>query len=136
MKLVIIDDIYLLHDERGPVLECIVARTLRSIEERQEILRIIGLSTLLPNYIDVARFLRVNPKSRLFFFNNSYPPCPLAQQYIGISEKKPLKRFQISIEIVYQKIIERAGKHQMIIFVHSRRKTYNVARIIKDFCLE
>lgn len=32
VKLVIIDEIHLLHDERGPVLESIVARTVRQIE--------------------------------------------------------------------------------------------------------
>ena len=32
VRLVIIDEIHLLHDERGPVLESIVARTVRQIE--------------------------------------------------------------------------------------------------------
>ena len=32
VKLIIIDEIHLLHDERGPVLESIVARTVRQIE--------------------------------------------------------------------------------------------------------
>jgi activating signal cointegrator complex subunit 3 len=32
LKLLIIDEIHLLNDERGPVLECLVARTLKSIE--------------------------------------------------------------------------------------------------------
>jgi pre-mRNA-splicing helicase BRR2 len=30
-------------------------------------------------------------------------------------------------EIMYEKVIERAGKSQMIIFVHSRRETIKVA---------
>jgi replicative superfamily II helicase len=32
LKLLIIDEIHLLNDERGPVLECLVARTLQHIE--------------------------------------------------------------------------------------------------------
>lgn len=32
VKLIIIDEIHLLHDERGAVLESIVARTVRQIE--------------------------------------------------------------------------------------------------------
>ena len=32
VRLVIVDEIHLLHDERGPVLESIVARTVRQIE--------------------------------------------------------------------------------------------------------
>lgn len=32
VKLLIIDEIHLLHDSRGPVLESLIARTIRSIE--------------------------------------------------------------------------------------------------------
>ncbi len=35
VRLVVIDEIHLLHDDRGPVLESIVARTLRTIEATQ-----------------------------------------------------------------------------------------------------
>ena len=31
VKLLIIDEVHLLHDERGPVIETIVARTLRQV---------------------------------------------------------------------------------------------------------
>jgi pre-mRNA-splicing helicase BRR2 len=34
----------------------------------------------------------------------SYRPCPLAQQYIGITVKKPLQRFQLMNEICYNKV--------------------------------
>lgn len=30
----IIDEIHLLHDTRGPVIEALVSRTIRSVEER------------------------------------------------------------------------------------------------------
>ena len=33
VKLVIIDEVHLLHDSRGPVLEAIIARTMRRIED-------------------------------------------------------------------------------------------------------
>ena len=57
----IIDEIHLLHDERGAVLESIVARTVRQIEATQEMVRVVGLSATLPNFEDVAAFLRVKP---------------------------------------------------------------------------
>lgn len=31
VKLLIIDEVHLLHDERGSVIECLVARTLRQV---------------------------------------------------------------------------------------------------------
>jgi pre-mRNA-splicing helicase BRR2 len=104
VRLVIIDEIHLLHDERGPVLESIVTRTLRNMEATQEDVRLVGLSATLPNYKDVALFLRVNPLSGLFYFDSTYRPVPLEQQYIGITEKKAMKRFQIMNELVYEKV--------------------------------
>lgn len=76
-------------------------------------MRIVGLSATLPNYEDVATFLRVNPDKGLFFFDNSYRPVPLQQQYIGITERKAIKRFQLMNEICYEKVLEQAGKNQV-----------------------
>ena len=64
----------------------------------------MGLSATLPNYEDVASFLRVKPDKGLFYFDNSFRPCPLAQQYIGITVRKPLQRFQLMNEICYSKV--------------------------------
>eukprot|EP00887_Chlorella_sp_A99_P002917 scaffold6.g2917.t1 len=65
VRLVIIDEIHLLHDERGSVLESIVARTVRQIE-----------------------------------------------------------------------VMEAAGKHQVLIFVHSRKETAKTARFLKEEALK
>jgi pre-mRNA-splicing helicase BRR2 len=134
VKLLIIDEIHLLHDNRGPVLESIVARTVRQIETTKEHIRLVGLSATLPNYEDVAVFLRVR-KEGLFYFDNTYRPCPLAQQYIGITVRKPLQRFQLMNEICYEKVMAAAGKHQVLIFVHSRKETAKTARAIRDAAL-
>jgi pre-mRNA-splicing helicase BRR2 len=112
VRLIIIDEIHLLHDDRGPVLEAIVARTIRQIQQTQDSCRLVGLSATLPNYKDVAAFLRVDEKY-VFYFDNSYRPVPLEQEYIGITEKKALKRYQAMNEVVYDKIMEHAGKNQV-----------------------
>ncbi|CAA7040048.1 unnamed protein product [Microthlaspi erraticum] len=132
VRLLIIDEIHLLHDNRGPVLESIVARTIRQIETTKENIRLVGLSATLPNYEDVALFLRVDLKKGLFKFDRSYRPVPLHQQYIGISVKKPLQRFQLMNDLCYQKVLAGAGKHQVLIFVHSRKETSKTANAIKD----
>ena len=72
-------------------------------------IRLVGLSATLPNYEDVAAFLRVKPDKGLFYFDNSFRPCPLAQQYIGVSVKKPLQRFQLMNEICYKKVSPHAN---------------------------
>ncbi|XP_062161026.1 DExH-box ATP-dependent RNA helicase DExH12-like [Alnus glutinosa] len=135
VKLLIIDEIHLLHDNRGPVLESIVARTVRQIETTKEHIRLVGLSATLPNYEDVALFLRVDLEKGLYHFDNSYRPVPLSQQYIGITVKKPLQRFQLMNDVCYEKVMGVAGKHQILIFVHSRKETAKTARAIRDTAL-
>ncbi|KAM0747473.1 Sec63-domain-containing protein [Meredithblackwellia eburnea MCA 4105] len=136
VRLIIIDEIHLLHDERGPVLESIIARTIRRMEQTQEYVRLVGLSATLPNYRDVARFLHVNPEKGLFHFDSSFRPCPLKQEFIGVTEKKAIKRYQVTNEICYEKVLEHAGKDQVIIFVHSRKETAKTAKFLRDHAVE
>lgn len=124
VRLLIIDEIHLLHDERGPVLEAIVARTSRSVESLTATTRVVGLSATLPNYQDVATFLRVNPEKGLFYYDASHRPCPLQQCFVGITVKKAMKRFQLMNELTYEKVKEQVeGSNQVIVFVHSRKET-------------
>lgn len=128
VKLLIIDEVHLLNDDRGPVIEALVARTLRQVESTQTMIRIVGLSATLPNYLEVAQFLRVNSDTGLFFFDSSYRPVPLAQQYIGISEQNFAARNELLNEICYKKVVAslRQG-HQAMVFVHSRKDTAKTA---------
>jgi pre-mRNA-splicing helicase BRR2 len=138
VRLIIIDEIHLLHDSRGPVLEAIISRTIRQMQTSQEIIRLVGLSATLPNYKDVANFMRVNLDRGLFFFDGSYRPCPLKQQYVAISEKKAIKRLQMMNEIVYEKLIEELElnqENQILVFCHSRKETAKTARAIRDLAI-
>ncbi|EJD54668.1 Sec63-domain-containing protein [Auricularia subglabra TFB-10046 SS5] len=136
VRLIIIDEIHLLHDERGPVLEALVARTIRRTEQTGANVRLVGLSATLPNYQDVARFLRVDEKKGLFYFEASVRPCPLRQQFIGVTEKKAIKRYQVMNEVCYEKVLDQAGKNQTLVFVHSRKETAKTARFIRDMAVD
>lgn len=121
VRLVIIDEVHLLHDVRGPVLESIVSRTSRQGA------RMVGLSATLPNYKDVAQFLHVAPEA-LFYFDALYRPCPLEQQFIGIKERTAIKRRNAANEACLEKVVETLdNNHQLIVFVHSRKDTYKTA---------
>ena len=102
------------------------------VEATQELTRIVGLSATLPNYEDVALFMRVDPNKGLFVFDASYRPCPLEQQFIGVSVKKPLQRLQLMNEVCHEKVMEQAGTNQVLIFVHSRKETAKTAKFIRD----
>ncbi len=136
VKLIIIDEVHLLHDSRGPVLESIVARTLRHVESMQEHIRLVGLSATLPNYEDVATFLRVNLDRGLHYFDSSYRPCPLHQQFIGITGKKAFKRMELINDITYEKVLDHAGKNQVLVFVHSRKDTVATAKMLRDMAVD
>ncbi|KAH6898951.1 Sec63 Brl domain-containing protein [Thelonectria olida] len=138
VRLIIIDEIHLLHDDRGPVLESIVSRTIRKVEQTGEPVRILGLSATLPNYKDVASFLRVDMKKDMFHFDGSYRPCPLRQEFIGVTDRKAIKQLKTMNDVTYQKVIEHVGtnRNQMLIFVHSRKDTAKTARFIRDKALE
>ncbi|KAB8077842.1 Sec63 Brl domain-containing protein [Aspergillus leporis] len=138
VRLVIIDEIHLLHDDRGPVIESIVSRLIRKGEQTGEPVRIVGLSATLPNYRDVGSFLRVDPVKGLFHFDGSYRPCPLKQEFIGVTDKKAIKQLKTMNDICYNKVIEQVGqrRNQMLIFVHSRKETAKTAKYIRDKALE
>ena len=138
VRLIIIDEIHLLHDDRGPVLESIVSRTIRKMEQTGDPVRLVGLSATLPNYRDVASFLRVDPMKGMFHFDGSYRPCPLRQEFVGITEKKAIKQLKTMNDVTYTKVLEHVGqnRNQMLIFVHSRKETAKTARYIRDKALE
>jgi len=159
LKLIIIDEIHLLNDSRGPVLESIVARTLRMIERSQVPVRLAGLSATLPNPLDVAMFLRVSPDKGFFFFDQSYRPIPLAQKFIGVKEELEYnknqylvnpdqeedpkskkgrggwhrkKRIEESMNEICYDIVRKhvLEDSQVMVFVHSRKETIKYAEYL------
>ena len=128
LKLTIIDEVHLLNEDRGRVLECIVARTVLKAELFQKRIRLVGLSATLPNYYDVADFLMV--KEGLFAFDSSYRATPLTMKFFGISEKRSYEDYKkLENELVYDQVIKylKKGK-QILVFVHSRMETMNFAK--------
>uniref|UniRef100_A0A8C5CJY5 Small nuclear ribonucleoprotein U5 subunit 200 n=1 Tax=Gadus morhua TaxID=8049 RepID=A0A8C5CJY5_GADMO len=64
VRLIIIDEIHLLHDDRGPVLESLVARTIRNVELTQEDVKLDFVSPVMGvhNYT-------------LYFMSDAYMGC-------------------------------------------------------------
>ena len=146
LRLLIIDEIHLLQDDRGPVLEALVARTLRLVEQTQSMIRIVGLSATLPNCHDVGRFLRTGDEG-LFIFGPEFRPVPLAMTLIGAKnttackaeyeeilaqaasmhkDKDTAQIDVIAIECLKEAI--RDGK-QVLVFVHTRGETARFANM-------
>lgn len=138
VRLLIIDEVHMLHDERGAVLESLVARTERQVESTQSLIRIVGLSATLPNYIDVADFLKVNRMTGLFYFDASFRPVPLEQHFIGVKGKPGTKTSRENIDqTAFDKAKDMLQQgHQIMVFVHSRKDTLNTARTFVQMATE
>ncbi|KAK8060407.1 Sec63 Brl domain-containing protein [Apiospora saccharicola] len=143
VRLLIIDEVHMLHDERGAVIESLVARTERQVESTQSLIRIVGLSATLPNFIDVADFLKVNRHAGLFYFDASFRPVPLEQHFIGVKGKAGSKQSKENLDqIAFEKVREMLQQdHQIMVFVHSRRDTMQTAKMlhekaIDDICVD
>jgi hypothetical protein len=132
--LLILDEVHLLADERGAVIESVVARLHRLVESTQRQCRIVGLSATLPNYKDVAKFLRVDSKRGLFYFGPEYRPVPLQQQFIGVTKIKERFRMEQKMnEVCYEFVSDALRRgYQVMVFVHSRRGTGDTARALAD----
>lgn len=132
VRLVIFDEIHLLHNERGATLEALISRIKRHKQMEGEPIRIVGLSATLPNYKDVARFIAPNERveDSTFYFDDSYRPIPLRQEYVAMIDSKQV--FKKINDILYNKVIDRlAGDSQVLVFVHSRPDTRKTADFLK-----
>ncbi|MEQ2177417.1 activating signal cointegrator 1 complex subunit, partial [Xenoophorus captivus] len=84
------------------------------VESTQSMIRILGLSATLPNYLDVAAFLHVNPYIGLFYFDSRFRPVPLGQTFVGIKTTNKIQQIHDMEEVCYDKVLQqiKAG-HQV-----------------------
>lgn len=84
--LVIIDEIHLLGEDRGPVLEVIVSRMRYISSQTERLVRVVGLSTALANAHDLAEWLGVD-RNGLYNFRPSVRPVPVDVHISGFPGK-------------------------------------------------
>lgn len=130
----IIDEVHLLADERGAVIESVVARLHRLVESRQHQVRIVGLSATLPNYEDVASFLQV-PDRGMFYFGPEHRPVPLQQTFYGVNvpTKDRKERERRLNDICFDVVVDALERgYQVMVFVHSRKGTGDTATALAE----
>ena len=81
-------------------------------------IRIIGLSATLPNYLDVARFLNVNPYKGLFFFDGRFRPVPLGQTFIGVKATSIMQQKNDMNTVCYDKVKDMVRKGHQVRSIH------------------
>jgi replicative superfamily II helicase len=120
VALVIIDEIHLLGQERGPVIEVIVSRMRFNSEQTGKNVRFVGLSTALANAKDVADWMGIH-RLGLYNFKPSVRPVPIKVFFEGFSERHYCPRMATMNRPAYKAINTHSRNHPVLIFVSSRR---------------
>ena len=120
--LVIIDEIHLLGEERGPILEVIVSRMRYIATQTQTHIRIVGLSTAMANAGDLAEWLGI-PDDSLFNFKPSVRPIPMEVHISGYPGKHYCPRMAAMNKPTYRAILNHSPHKPTLVFVSSRRQT-------------
>lgn len=142
VRLLVIDEIHLLGEERGAVLEAIVSRTRfisRHLEQEEkeserrgksELVRIVGLSTAIANPDDLANWIGVDTegygptaKQGLYNFRPSIRPVPTKVHVQGYPGKHYCPRMATMNKPCYAAIKQHSPDRPSLIFVASRRQT-------------
>ncbi|CAI5948102.1 unnamed protein product [Closterium sp. NIES-64] len=120
--LMVMDEIHLLGQDRGPVLEVIVSR-MRYISARTaRPIRFLGLSTALANARDLADWLGIE-RVGLFNFKPSVRPVPLDVHIQGYPGKFYCPRMNAMNKPLYAAILSHSPVKPVLVFVSSRRQT-------------
>jgi len=148
VRLLVIDEIHLLGEERGAVLEAIISRTrfISKIVQAEHgtarkgthdgrdkgngMTRIVGLSTALANPNDLADWIGIEEKHNkadarigLYNFRPAVRPIPMKVHIAGFAGKHYCPRMATMNKPCYSAIKEHSPTKPVIIFVASRRQT-------------
>ncbi len=122
VSLIVIDEIHLLGEDRGPVLEVIVSRTNFISSHTERTLRVVGLSTALANARDLADWLGIGSVG-MFNFRPSVRPVPLEVHIAGFPGKHYCPRMATMNKPAFQAVRQHSPEKPVLIFVASRRQT-------------
>ena len=133
VALVVIDEIHLLGQDRGPVIEVIISRMRYIAEQTGNTVRFVGLSTALANAKDVADWLGIH-KLGLFNFKPSVRPVPIKVFFQGFPEKHYCPRMATMNRPTFKAINTHSRDHPVLVFVSSRRQTRLTALDLIALC--
>ena len=120
--LIIIDEIHLLGEERGPIIEVIVSRMRYISSKTENNIRILGLSTALANARDLGDWLGIEGAG-LYNFHPSVRPVSIEVHIQGFEGKHYCPRMQKMNKPAYEAILTHSPRKPVLIFVSSRRQT-------------
>ncbi|MFX0085605.1 MAG: DUF5814 domain-containing protein [Candidatus Hodarchaeota archaeon] len=120
---IVIDEVQTLADkERGPTLDCLLAK----IRENTQKIQIVALSATIGNPNQFATDLSLN----LVYYNQR--PIPLEQHMLlSRSEEEKKRQIRNLVKKEFQIVSKTGFKGQTIVFTNSRRKTAEIAEYLR-----
>ena len=136
VRVVIIDEIHLLGEDRGPVLEVIVSRMRYISAQTDQECRLVGLSTALANAHDLADWLGIDPRPGrgMYNFRPSVRPVSMEVHIRGFPGKHYCPRMATMNKPTYSAIMEHSPVNPALVFVASRRQTRLTALDLISYC--
>ena len=131
---VIVDEIHLLGEDRGPILEVLISRINNMSKELHNNIRIVGLSTSIANVLDLAAWLNINERG-IFNFRPNVRPVPLDVHISGYPGKNYCPRMMTMNKPVFQAICTYAINKPSLVFVSSRRQTRLTADVLVQYII-
>lgn len=122
VALVVLDEVHLLGEDRGPVLEIIISRLNFISTHTEKQTRIVALTTALSTAADLAAWLHIGEMG-LYNFRPSVRPVPLEVHISGYAGRNYCPRMATMNKPIYQAIRQHSPTQPVMIFVSSRRQT-------------
>ncbi|KAH9450619.1 hypothetical protein Pst134EB_018149 [Puccinia striiformis f. sp. tritici] len=142
LRLVCIDEVHMLNEERGSVLEVIVAR-MKTLGTN---IRLIALSATVPNISDVAEWLGdggvadQNQKAlpgqapaKTFIFGEEHRPVKLSKFVYGYSRRPEHTEYQFMSLLNYKlmdHIVTHSSKRPTLVFCGTRKSSLQAAEAL------
>lgn len=132
LRLVLIDEIHILQEQRGSTLEVVLTR-MNSLCQN---LRILAVSATIPNILDIAEWLRsggpTGPAAKVLTFDDSYRQVAL-ERHVYTCNAKASNEFQLDaiFNTKLPSLIEEYGKGKpVLIFCSTRQSAVTTAKYL------
>ncbi|EXJ82464.1 hypothetical protein A1O3_06277 [Capronia epimyces CBS 606.96] len=134
VKLFLVDEVHILRESRGAILEAVVSR-MKSVSSG---IRFVALSATVPNSEDIATWLGRNPTSQSLpahreVFGESFRPVLLKKHVYGFETKGNDFVFEKLLTQQIPHVIANHGKGKpVMIFCPTRRACTTTAKMLAD----
>lgn len=132
IRLLLIDEVHILREDRGSTLEVVVTRMKKICQS----IRIIALSATVPNIHDVSTWIKLNSKNEAnaitLVFGEEYRPVILEKRVFGYKQSSNDWVFD---SILNQRLIENLNqfnknRKSVLIFCPTRNSTMSTAKYV------